>query len=216
LDILPKTKTRIDFGVAAQFQVKGRAYVDVNHSGTFDPGDVAMPKIRLTLSSGQSATTSPDGFYNFQRVPPGSNRIRIAFESIPVGYRTETAIEKALEAAPGDVYHFDVILTPLRVISGYVFEDLNQNRAKEPDESGIAKVQIRIGDRIVRTGKKGRYQVSDLEPGTQKLRLVLESVPEGYKPLIQEQTVEVPSGPFQKTDVQFALRKSFSKAPADD
>jgi len=213
LEILPKTKTRIDFGIAAQFQVKGRAYVDVNHSGVFDAGDTAMPKIRLSLSSGQTAVTSPDGFYNIQRVPPGANKIRISFESIPVGYRTETAIDKKLEAAPGDVYHFDVILTPLRIVSGYVFEDLNQNHAKEPDEPGIARVELVMEGHKVRTGKKGRYQMADLEPGVRKISLVEGSLPQGYAALTKAQSVEVPTGPFQKSDLQFPLRKSFRKDP---
>jgi len=214
LEILPKAKTKINFGVAAQFQVKGRAYVDVNHSGTYDAGDTAIPKIQLVLSSGQTTVTSPDGFYNIQRVPPGANKIRISFESIPVGYRTETAIEKKIEAAPGDVYHFDVILTPLRIVSGYVFEDLNQNHAKEPDEPGIARVELLMDGRKVRTGKKGRYQLADLEPGLRKISLIRESVPHGYAPLVQSQSVEVPTGPFQKTDMQFPLRKSFHKDQA--
>lgn len=216
LEILPKAKTRIDFGIAAQFQVKGRAYVDVNHSGTYDAGDTAMPKIRLALSSGQTAVTSPDGFFNIQRVPPGPNKIRILFESIPAGYRTETAIDKKLDAAPGDVYHFDVILTPLRIVSGYVFEDLNQNHAKEPDEPGFARVKLVLDGRktaAVRTGKKGRYQMTNLEPGPCSVRLDLSSLPEGYIPLIQQQSIDVSAGPFQKSDLQFPLRKVFRKDP---
>jgi len=215
LEVQPKSKTRVDFGVAAQFQVKGRAYVDVNHSGFFDAGDTAMPKIRVSLSSGQTAVTSPDGFYSIQRVPPGANKIRIAFESIPVGYRTETAIEKKLDAAPGDVYHFDVILTPLRIVSGYVFEDLNQNYAKEPDEPGVARVELILdGKKKIRAGKKGRYQIADLEPGLRSISLVKTSLPDGYAPLTREQSVDVPAGPFQKTDLQFPLRKSFRKEQA--
>ena len=211
LDVAAKSKKRIDFGCAAQFQVKGRAYVDVNHSGTFDSGDTAMPKIKLTLDSGQSATTSPDGFYNIQRVPPGPNKIRIAFESIPVGYKTETAIEKKLEAAPGDLFHFDVILTPLRGVNGYVFEDLNQNHSKEPDEPGLAKVRLEMDGRKIHTGKAGRYQIADLEPGLHQIKIIPESLPEGYTPLEKQLVVDVPAAPFQKNDLHFPVRKSFRK-----
>ncbi len=209
LEILPKSKTSLNFGLAAQFQIRGRAFVDVNRNGLFEKDDIPMPKIRLTLASGQTTVTSPDGFYSFLKIPPGINKIRVAFESVPVGYRTETAVAKQLEAAPGDLFHFDVILRPMRGVSGYVFDDLNQNLSKEPDEPGIAGVQLAVEGKTTRTGRNGRFQVTELEPGRRILQLIPTSLPAGYQPLQPERTLEIPAGPFQRADVHFPLRKSF-------
>lgn len=216
MDVLPKSKTTLNFGLAAQFQVRGRAYVDVNQNGIFEKGDIPMPKIRVNLSTGQSAVSSPDGFFSLLKIPPGPNKIRVAFESIPAGYRTETAVEKQVDGAPGDLLHFDIVLKPVRGVSGYAFEDLNQNRSKEPDEPGIAGVRIKLGGREVRTGKSGRYQIAELEPGSQTLRLDESSLPEGFTPLELERQLEVPREPFQRSDVHFPLRKSFAKKDTKD
>ena len=56
--------------------------------------------------------------------------------------------------------------------------------------------------------------MADLEPGPRKISLVTSSLPEGYAPLAPEQSIDVPAGPFQKTDLQFPLRKSFRKEQA--
>ncbi len=211
LEILPKSKTRLDFGLASQFQVRGRAFVDVNHNGIFEPGDIPIPKLRIALASGQSGISAPDGFYSILRVPPGSNQIRVLLESIPEGYQTETAIEKKIDAASGDLLHFDVILKPLRTLSGIVFEDLNQNHAREPDEPGIANVQIEVQGKVARTGRGGRYQVSDLAPGKSEVKLDSASLPTGYKALEPSRTLEITTEPFRRTDVDFPLRRSFRK-----
>ncbi len=211
MEILPKSKTRMDFGLAAQFEIRGRAFVDVNQNGIFENGDIPISKVRIALATGQSGTTAPDGFYSILRIPPGSNQIRVLLESIPEGYRTETAIERKIDAASGDLMHFDIILKPLRALSGCVFEDLNQNHVKEPDEPGIPNAQIDIQGRTVRTGRGGRYQMSDLAAGKTEVRLTLASLPPGYKPIESSHTLEISQEPFRRTDVDFPVRKSFQK-----
>jgi len=61
----------------------------------------------------------------------------------------------------------------------------------------------------VRTGRGGRYQVSDLEPGKIEVKLNAASLPSGYRAIVSKQKIEVTAEPFRRADVDFPVRKSF-------
>lgn len=44
--------------------------------------------------------------------------------------------------------------------TGYVFEDLNQNGKKERNEKGIADISVTNGEAVVRTNRKGKYEIA--------------------------------------------------------
>ena len=63
-------------------------------------------------------------------------------------------------------------------IQGYVYEDLNGNRAREADEPGIAGVMVGLSNgRTTRSIAGGWYGFADLTPGTYE---VSETQPAGY------------------------------------
>ncbi len=62
------------------------------------------------------------------------------------------------------------------VVSGYVFEDLNNNGRKDGREKGLANVAVSDGKNVVITNDKGRYE---LKTGNDNIIFVIK--PEGYK-----------------------------------
>ncbi len=208
-EVLSGTHTRLDFGMAARFQIKGRVFTDLNGNGIFDKADKPIAGVKLVLSTGQVALSAPsDGLYALLHIAPGSNKIRVAFETIPAGYQTKTAVEKSFDGAAGDILHFDLILQPSRQVSGDVFEDLNQNSRREPDEPGIAGAVIDLCGKKTASGRTGRFASSGLDPGACEVQLMASSLPPHYRPIGDTAvTLQIPDGPYQKRDLAFPLRK---------
>ena len=208
-EVLPGTHTRLDFGMAARFQIKGRVFTDLNGNGIFDKADRPIAGVKLVLSTGQVALSAPaDGLYALLHIAPGPNKIRVAFETIPAGYQTKTAVEKSFDGAAGDILHFDLILQPSRQVSGDVFEDLNQNSRREQDEPGVAGVQIDLCGRKTASGRTGRFASSGLAPGACEVQMMASSLPSLYRPIGDTAvTLQIPDGPYRKRDLAFPLRK---------
>ena len=212
IELLPKMKERIDFGVIPQTQIKGRTYLDVNRNLIFDDHDIPVPAVQLALDSGELAVTSAEGLYSILRVRPGPNRIRVMVQSIPSGYKTVTPIEKEIEGRPGELSTFDVVMNVERYVSGYVFEDANENGRMDSGEKRIPEVVLILGERKTSTAQDGRYSFQDLEPGVQKLKVEAASLKEVYEPGVMELRVEVPREFFGKTDLNFPLRRKQTAA----
>ena len=65
-------------------------------------------------------------------------------------------------------------------ILGKVFNDKNSNGAQDPDELGIADVELVTDDGIrVLTDEQGLYHISQLKPGIRSIKLNRNSLPEG-------------------------------------
>ena len=210
LEMLPKMKTRVDFGIIPQTQVKGRAYVDVNRNFTFDEGDVPVPAVQIALDSGEFTVTSAQGIYSILRIHPGPNRVRVIIQSIPSGYRTSTPIEKKFEGKPGDLMTFDVAMTAERSVSGHVFLDKNDNGGFDSGERGISGVVISMNGRKVTTTQDGKFSVRDLHPGEKTLRIETSTLPKGVESKVASLNMDVPAGVFEKTDLNFPLRRKQS------
>ncbi|GEM_PF-3071555 len=207
IELLPKQKVKVDFGIVPQVQVKGQAYLDVNRNLIFDAGDIPMPSVQILLESGQLAVTSAQGLYSILRVRPGPNSAQAIITSIPAGYKTLTPVERKFEGMPGDIFTFDVAMTAERIVSGYVFEDRNGNATRDAEEPGVPGVLVSMGDQKTTTSSDGKFAFADLSPGSQKIKIEKESLPEFYKAIQLEQTVHVSEGYFVKNDVRFVVQR---------
>ncbi len=141
---------------------------------------------------------APASFFNI-----GLNaRVRdIRTETSPSIRRVET------EAAVTVNYLFDTYMhvDPVGTIKGYVFKDLNMDGIKQPEEPGIANVEVRVGrNRVQRTNEYGSYRFFNVKAKKVSVRVNTANIPEGYivtGPAMQEAAI-VHNG---KTEVDFAV-----------
>lgn len=104
---------------------------------------------------------------------------------------------------------------------GYVFDDLNQNRRRDPGEPGIPNVKVSNGRQIVRTDASGKYQISVtddtiifvIKPRGWMSPLDRDNLPQFFyihKPQGSPKTFKfagvAPTGPLPKS-VDFAMNK---------
>lgn len=214
LEMLPQMKTRIDFGIIPQTQVKGRAYVDINGNFIFDQDDAPVSALQVVLDSEEFAVTSSQGLYSILQIKPGANRIRLYIPSIPTGYRTITPIEKKFEGKPGEFMVFDIVMTVERYVGGSVFLDTNKDGRRALDEPGIANVSLSIDAQEATTDKSGKYSFKDLKPGLKKIKLEKSSLNSNYTPSLHTLEIEIPAGFIAQTDLNFPVQEKEVPAPA--
>ena len=171
-----------------------------------------MSGIQIIMDSGQGAVTAGDGLYSVLHILPGKNKIRVMPDSIPPGYRTLTPLEKSFDGAPGDVLNFNIALAAQRTGGGILFLDENQNGKFDPGEEGIAGVTVRVNDQSIKTDNSGRY-LAALKRGSNKIAIVLSSLPEGMSPERPEQEIQIGTSAFSKMDINFPVRPAPKAKP---
>ena len=160
-----------NFGELLPADIGGFVYVDANHSGVKEPGDLPIPNTTITLTGANDlgaitpivTTTDSTGAYSFDNLRPGTY---IVTETQPAGYLQGTntvgtvngtvvgqlgpgvdVISKILLAQDneGVNYNFGEILNPsLVAIGGTVFCDCNNDGIQQPSETGIPGVTLTL------------------------------------------------------------------------
>lgn len=167
----------IDSGQASTLTV--RAYVDVDGSGAFDAGDIAIAGAAVTASGDAGslqATTDGGGIATFSSLPPGSYALALAGD-VPAGAVLATASHPVI-AAP---YRSTDLTSEFRyawlagVVSGRLFRDDNGSGTYEPDEdlaaAGISVTLSAAGApgvvlRETVTDADGAFRFDALRPGS--------------------------------------------------
>ena len=191
-----------DFGELLPASVSGYVYVDANNNGVYDPGETPIAGVKIALldasgnTTGKTATTDSNGYYEFDNLMPGKYGVS---ETQPAGYLD------GLDAAgtvggtahnPGDLidgislnagqsglnYDFGELLPA--TVSGYVYVDANNNGVFDAGETPIAGVKVTLLDAsgkptgaTATTDSSGFYKFGGLMPGTYG---VAETQPAGY------------------------------------
>src|SRR5262249_40356584 len=136
-------------------------WLDVNGNGSQDSDEPGLAGVTVTATwAGPDGTldtdddltlttvTQPNGSYQFTNVPPGLYRVRVA-DGLPAGVTNtgdpDTTLDGSTEVTLGE----SDIRTDINFgyqgnssISGFVFEDLNNDGVRQPGEPGIAGVPI--------------------------------------------------------------------------
>ncbi|MCP5525388.1 MAG: hypothetical protein H7A47_01105 [Verrucomicrobiales bacterium] len=172
------------FGDQQAGTISGRAYEDTNGNGFSEPGEPGLPGVTVRLVNEDEAwttTTSSDGVFVFSGIAAGVYTVE---ESAPAGFASTTPDQRRVNLEPGGAATASFGNQPKQTIAGSVFEDRNGNGLQDPDESGIADVEVELldgdsGESLATTATttNGGFSFADLAPGAYTIRPI---VPAGY------------------------------------
>jgi len=194
-----------NLGRSVVLNLTGRAFLDRNADGRYQPSDTLLPGVRVTLtgmsSAGQAITrqavTNAAGRYAFISLPDGIYQVAAQAASGTVitrgvvgsvgGSAGMASISQINLGISGSGVGYDFPMIPPSRIAGVVFNDLNRNGVRNPGELGIANVIITLTGnddlgRSVRrqavTAADGSYAFDNLRSGSY---FVSRTVPTGYQ-----------------------------------
>ncbi|MEY3219831.1 MAG: hypothetical protein RIT27_1188, partial [Pseudomonadota bacterium] len=211
-----QTAQTYNFGEIKASQLIGNVWHDLNNDGTFDSGETGISGVVLTLTgtndygaiSPITSTTDSNGHYTFSNLRPGSYQLtetqppnfidgKDATQDISIAgfnYSPEwtTGHDVISQITIGtdqtaQYYNFGEIL-PSK-LTGFVYEDLNNNGVKETGETGISGVVLTLtgtndfGVGITETATTdslGKYDFTGLRPSDSNGYQIKETQPAGY------------------------------------
>jgi protocatechuate 3,4-dioxygenase beta subunit len=215
-----------DFCELPPASLSGHVYRDDNDDGVRQSNEVALAgvSIRLLTDSGAlvaETTTDSNGQYQFQNLRKGTYRI---VESTPDGYLDgKDTVGTIAGQIKGQLFASDdirsIVLPPgldginydfgellPSSIAGNVYEDIDGDCVRDPDEVSLSNVLIELLDAqgavidSTRTDAQGNYVFEGLRPGVYSIR---EQQPAGY--LQGGQVAGTAGGDASVTDIISAI-----------
>ncbi len=192
-----------NFGEILTNGVSGFVYHDANNNGIKDNGEQGIPGTTIILTGdsvsgpiAQQMQTDQNGFYRFPNLPQGTYSLT---EIQPVGFEDgQESLGSAGGTAGNDFfeniflangtlganYNFGELLSSS--LSGFVYNDVNNNGFKDTGEVGIANTTVRLTgtdinsnpvNRTTTTAADGSYHFTGLFAGTYTIE---ETQPTGF------------------------------------
>jgi PKD repeat protein len=161
-------------------RIEGRAFVDRNANGLLDEGEPPAAGI-VVLVEESEVSTDASGLFRFPPLSPGL--YHVSARELPLDTSFGSPIEIQLGAGESRVV--DVPLAPLLTLRGAVFEDPNQDGARQPQETGLAGVRVRVqrdGVETVATttDARGEFAWANARPGIYVVSLDATTLPERF------------------------------------
>ncbi|MGL6197072.1 MAG: SdrD B-like domain-containing protein, partial [Thermoguttaceae bacterium] len=196
--------TNYNFGELKTGSLSGHVYEDDNCNGVLENGEKGIPDIELTLwvwdgtkyvKTGDSTITNEHGFYEFINLDPFKKyqitETQPPHEQPPHYFEgkeqvgslggialspPENTITEIFVGADKHGINYNFAERLPGVLSGFVYEDINDNGKQESNEPGIAGVELTLyiwnaeqgkyvtTNRTVKTGENGSYRFDDLDP----------------------------------------------------
>ncbi len=175
-----------------QGTVRGRVFKDANANGKRDAGEPGMANVKVKVGK-EEVVTDAQGIYSRQ-VSAKEVLVVPQLDSVEPGYiLTSPAVLEIKIPHEGNV---NFGFTTDSGIYGVVYFDQNEN--KQPDEGDIfvQGVRISLDNKIYEsTEYDGTYFFKNVDGGKHTIRLVVNSLPIEYLPLVKvSNTVEVTEG----------------------
>jgi len=162
--------------------IRGRAFIDENGNGRFDPGEEGVSGLLLSADEAQ-AITGADGRFVFWPLLPG--RYQVGFAELPFGISPLCKLPMEVTLRAGQEVELSIPLESKSQISGAVFHDLNKNGVRDAGEPGVGGVEILVKNlaltKRVYTDSVGRFSL-EVPPGSYTVELVVASLPARFEP----------------------------------
>jgi hypothetical protein len=178
------------FGLFKHVIISGSVYNDFDGDGVRELGEAGLVGKLLYLDSNDSGvlnvgepttTTDSSGNYSFTGLGPGTYRPRVNVISGTVQTSDDPLDIVAYSGATVTGQDFGLFSTAS--ITGTVFNDVNSNGVKDAGDAGLtprtvyldanANGALDTGEMSVATGNGGVYTISNLGPGTYRVRVVV-------------------------------------------
>ena len=196
-----------NFSVQLQGSLSGLLYEDRNGNQRPDASEPGVGGVSVTLFQNggvvQSVNTGAEGYYQFLGLAAGLYTVQA---SVPDALVANGVVEVAVNLDGIGAAAVNFGYQSRGVVSGIVYQDLNNNQQQDMTEPGLEGVRLEavqggnvLGAVVSQTD--GSYRIAGLPPGTYLLRLVL---PAGFAPVTpQEEEIFLTGGNGQ--NVGFGL-----------
>ena len=89
LHVPPRSEYSVDFAFLATGGIGGIVFLDVDRDGTMDPGEPAVPDVRVLCACGRDTLTTVDGTFILGDLPPGEVSLTLDLQGLPAMHRVE-------------------------------------------------------------------------------------------------------------------------------
>lgn len=122
--------------------------------------------------------TDETGSYAFRHVPRGEYELSLDRSHLPADYLWAEQ-PRQIRTRRNSQSSEDFLLVALDTVRGYVYEDRNGNGNANEGE-GVARVAVRLDDRVTATDEHGAYAFFNIAPGVHDVSVDPDRLPAGY------------------------------------
>ncbi|MCI2425493.1 PKD domain-containing protein [Candidatus Acetothermia bacterium] len=164
-------------------RIEGRVFIDRNGNFVFDEGDEGVPGA-VVWSERSEVSTGETGFFRFLPFQPGIHPVNVRL--LPHGTTPAIPLPVQVALQAGETVWVDIPLRPILSVSGYLFNDLDQDGLHDPGEGGFATVRALLTDRdreliaVTHTAALGRFDFWDVLPGQYIVSIDPATLPERF------------------------------------
>ena len=161
-------------------RIEGRAFIDRDGDGRYGINDEAAEAIVVSAGATE-VSTDADGYFRFPPLYPAA--VDVSAEDLPASAVAGPAQSVTIYA--GETVWVEIPLTPVVVVSGEVFDDIDQDGTRDADEGGFAQVRVIVssetGSYDGYTDVSGAFSIVDLLPGTYTVALDEATLPDRFE-----------------------------------
>ena len=157
-----------DFGFWKPAAIGDRVWIDVNHNGIQDTGEVGVPGVGVTLHDSTGATvghttTDANGLYLFDRLPAGGYQVCFDVATIPPGYELTTRDASGSTRANGSDAGTDGCAVATTLTPGQRDLDWDAGIWKTPASGGSSTaVSGKPKLKLTKVGRPGSVRAGEL------------------------------------------------------
>jgi hypothetical protein len=171
------TAAALDRGVGS---VRGLVYADWNGNGVREPDETPLEGIPLLVQVAGAATSRRNGEFAFVNVPVGLREVALDVAALPVDYDPPTIPKVLVDVEKGASAQVTFGLIPLGAIRGRIVRDVNANGLADAAEEAIdGAVLVLDGGQRSEQVRRGRFAFEAVRSGRHRVRLLVDSLPEG-------------------------------------
>lgn len=167
------------FGGRRGGEVRGVAFIDRDLDGARGEHEELLSDLTVALG-GVATVTGPDGKFRL-RVPEGQHPFAFT-AGVPAGFAPR--LPDDVRVSENEVYEIDLPFVPVANVTVTLFDDLDNDGVRGPDEGGIAFGGVIIEgpeEHRVRMDARGVATVTGLVPGRYLVRPDPEQLPARYR-----------------------------------
>ncbi len=189
--------------------IEGVVFEDKNGDGVRDSGEVGVGDVILWANDFQTITAN-DGVFRFPVLEPGDYKLWLV--RLPPGLVCNLPLPRRFSLEAGEILTLDIPLSKPGKIHVLVFNDENENGKRDPEESGLAYVEVSLVSATFpmqgqSTASDGSFTFARLVPGEYTAKLDTRTLPSAFH-LTTPQELAIVLSPDEEITIEFgAYRK---------